>query len=76
MEDDVNEQGYVANEELVEVFTFELGQDVSLKLSEETGVVKGRAEYLNAENTYLVLYKSADGRQVEGWWSEGEIEAV
>lgn len=50
-------------------FLYELGQRVFL-LSGENGWVIGRAEYSEAVDSYLIRYKSADGRLVEDWWSE------
>ena len=55
-------------------FKHQLGDAVTLKLSDETGEVCGRAEYLNTENQYWVLYKCADGRQVSAWWGESELD--
>lgn len=56
-------------------FAFALGSSVSLVMSNESGVVKARAEYADGPNAYLVLYRAADGRQVEGWWQEGDLTA-
>lgn len=55
---------------------FNMNQIVKLIASGESGTVVGRAEYAHSEPSYLVRYKAADGRQVEGWWSESAIEAV
>lgn len=57
-------------------FRFELRQEVSLSESEEQGIVIGRAEYSNSDNSYLIRYVAGDGRQVEVWWTEDAIEAV
>lgn len=54
-------------------FKFELGQIVALAASGETGHIIGRAEYTYANDSYLVRYKAADGRQTEAWWSEDAI---
>lgn len=51
-------------------FRFELGETAILAASKEEGVVIGRAEFANSENSYLLRYKAADGRCVESWWSE------
>lgn len=56
-------------------FTFELGQDVSIKSSGETGTVIGRAEYLHTENSYFIRYCAADGRAHEVWWGESALAA-
>lgn len=57
-------------------FAFEMGDEVKLTVSGEAGVVKGRAEFLHAENSYLLVLLAADGRQVEGWWGESVIEVT
>lgn len=54
-------------------FRFALGESVTLTLSGETGLVIGRAEYANSANSYMVRYKTADGRQVESWWTEDAL---
>lgn len=55
-------------------FKFELGQQVVIPTSGETGKVQGRAQYTNSEDTYYVNYKSADGRAVTAWWPETDLE--
>lgn len=57
-------------------FKFNLGQKVAITISGESGTVKGCAEYDHTENGYLVLYKAADGRAVEHWWSESTLQAA
>lgn len=52
----------------------ELKQNVTIVASGEQGEVIGRAEYTIAEPSYLVRYKSADGRAVEAWWAEDALE--
>lgn len=52
------------------VFMFELNQMVELRVSDEFGEVRGRAEYVNSENQYLVHYRAADGRAVSSWFDE------
>ena len=56
-------------------FKFELGDRVRLAESEENGVIIGRAEYMNGENSYFVRYKAGDGRQVDVWWCESAIHS-
>lgn len=58
---------------MMNYFKFHLGQAVRMVVSEEAGNVEARAEYLNSENQYYVLYKSADGSQVTAWWGESQI---
>lgn len=57
-----------------DAFKFKLNDSISLKYSDETGVVIGRAQYLNDEDKYFVIYKAADGRQTTEWWDESHIE--
>lgn len=54
-------------------FKHELGQVVQVTVSGEEGHVKGRAEYANSCNQYLIHYCAADGRAVDAWFEEGEI---
>lgn len=54
-------------------FEFNIGARVKLSMSHESGIVKGRAEYDNSQNNYLVLYVAADGRQVSSWLGEDEL---
>ena len=55
-------------------FKFDIGEKVELIESGEQGTVTGRAEYDNTENSYLVRYKAADGRQQQCWWEESAIK--
>lgn len=55
-------------------FEFSLSDPVRIVASDETGEVIARAEYLTAENGYLIRYKSADGRAVESWWGESALD--
>lgn len=58
------------------MFKFDLNQVVKIAESGETVAVIGRAEYYATPlNTYLLRYRSSDGRAVEQWWSEDAIEA-
>jgi hypothetical protein len=54
-------------------FKFSLGDKVAIEVSGEQGIVIGRAEYLSADNTYLVRYSAADGRAVEQWWNQDAL---
>ncbi len=54
-------------------FKFDLGSSVIITASGEGGEVIGRAEYVHCERGYLVRYKAADGRAVEGWWTESSL---
>ena len=55
-------------------FKHELGDDVAIAASGESGEVIGRAEYPTGENQYWLRYKAADGRAVESWWSESALK--
>lgn len=54
-------------------FKHRLNSRVTLSESGESGKIVGRAQYTTADNQYYVLYKAADGRQVESWWTESAI---
>ena len=55
---------------------FKLAEIVKMKMSDEKGIVDGIAHYLHTTTSYHVTYKDADGRQVSGWWSGGQLETV
>ncbi|GHB33817.1 hypothetical protein GCM10007094_23370 [Pseudovibrio japonicus] len=55
-------------------FKFELEEKVQIKASGESGKIIGRAEHSNAINNYRVHYKAADGRAVDAWWDECDLE--
>lgn len=57
-------------------FKHHLGQVVKISVSCEEGHVKARAEYTNCCNQYLIHYQAADGRAVDSWFEESEIQAV
>lgn len=54
-------------------FKFELGAEVALTKSGESGQVIGRAEYLTSEPSYSVRLLRADGRQVDEWFAESAL---
>lgn len=54
-------------------FKHELGQLVQVTISGEEGHIKGRAEYTNTCNVYMVHYRAADGRAVCSWFDEDEL---
>ncbi|HDL7689604.1 TPA: hypothetical protein P0N90_004286 [Yersinia enterocolitica] len=58
------------------MFKFELNQMVNIAVSDEFGEVKGRAEYASTENQYYIHYKAADGRALNAWFNECDLEAV
>lgn len=55
-------------------FKFNLNTAVIISCSGETGTVIARAEYLHSESSYLVHYRSVDGRAVEQWWGESTLQ--
>lgn len=54
-------------------FKFALTAKVRLANSSEVGIVIGRAQYVNAQDGYLIRYCAGDNRQTEAWWSEDAI---
>jgi len=54
-------------------FNFDLGNRLAIVASEEAGTVIGRAEYVNAEPSYLLRYQRLDGSAVEAWWTESAL---
>jgi len=54
-------------------FTFDLDNEVKIIASGETGIIKGRAEYVNAANSYYIEYKQANGVAVTQWWDQNSI---
>ena len=57
-------------------FKHALGLAVQITVSGEEGQVKGRAEYVNQSNAYLIHYRAADGRAVDSWFDESEVQPV
>ncbi len=57
-------------------FKFELSQLVEVRISDEWGEVKARAQYADGENQYLLHYKAADGRATTEWFGESMLEAT
>jgi hypothetical protein len=54
-------------------FKFDIGAQVVIATSGETGKVTGRSHYAASENSYYILYRAADGRATEGWWPESTL---
>lgn len=54
-------------------FSFPLNAEVVITASGEKGIVIGRAEYTTSQPSYLLRYRSADGRAVEAWWSQDAL---
>lgn len=53
---------------------FNLNETLEIAESGEHGLVIGKAAYVHAESSYLLRYKSADGRAVEQWWTESALK--
>ena len=51
-------------------FKFELGAEVSVRISREQGIVRGRAEYDDASNSYWTHYVDASGHAKTAWFDE------
>ncbi|KER03384.1 hypothetical protein QPK14_20160 [Photorhabdus temperata subsp. temperata] len=58
------------------MFRYNLKQAVKINISGEVGEIKGRAEYINNLNDYLVIYRASDGRAAEAWFDESEISSA
>lgn len=54
-------------------FLYAMAERLTLRDSNERGVVIGRAEYATGEDQYLLRYRAADGRAVEAWWGESAL---
>ena len=57
-------------------FLFELGKEVKISCSGETGIVISRSQHLESDDQYLIRYKCADGRATESWWGATALEAA
>lgn len=57
-------------------FKFELSQLVEVRISDEWGEVKARAQCADGENQYLLHYKAADGCATTEWFGESMLKAT
>lgn len=57
-------------------FKFDLNQMVNVRVSDEFGEVRGRAQYANGENQYYIHYCAADGRATSSWFGESLLVAA
>lgn len=55
------------------MFKFELATAVTIKVSDEKGHIKGRAEYVDGDPQYYIHYKANDGRAVTSWFAEDDL---
>lgn len=58
-----------------DAFEFGLNQPVIVKISNEKGFIKGRTEYTNSDNGYLVHGVAADGKAFTAWFGEEDLQA-
>lgn len=56
-------------------FQFEIGSTVLIMTGNFQGEVVGRAEYANAESSYLLRYLTPHG-PTEQWWGESALKGV
>lgn len=54
-------------------FKFQFGDSAMITVSNEVGIIIGRAQYVASENSYLVRY-SQSGKAVETWWGDSALE--
>ncbi|HAC8240043.1 TPA_asm: hypothetical protein G0G78_27115 [Salmonella enterica] len=57
-------------------FAFELDQLVDIRISDEWGRVRARAQYANSENQYLIHYQAADKCARSKWFDESMLTAT
>ncbi|EBG6403346.1 hypothetical protein NAE78_000981 [Salmonella enterica] len=57
-------------------FAFDLDQLVEIRLSEEWGQVRARAQYARSENQYLIHYQAADNCARSEWFGESLLDAL
>lgn len=74
-EEPVIEQESEEEEQTKNEFEFELGEEVNIACSLESGRVVARSEYECGENQYLVCYQDGTGCAVEKWWRESALNA-
>ncbi|EAO8184534.1 hypothetical protein AHV57_28385 [Salmonella enterica] len=57
-------------------FAFELDQLVDIRISDEWGQVRARAQYASGENQYLIHYQAADKCARSAWFGESELDTA
>ncbi|EEH4116369.1 hypothetical protein G7563_002151 [Salmonella enterica subsp. enterica] len=57
-------------------FVFELDRLVDIRISDEWGQVKARAQYASGENQYLIHYQAADKCARSAWFGESELDTA
>jgi len=58
------------------LFKFELGQRLKINVHEEVAEVHARAEWQDYGDSYLMRYKSKDGKVVTDWIHENQLSCV
>ena len=58
------------------VFKFDLGQIVKIKILEEAGEIYARTEWLNCSPSYSIRYKSKEGNLAEKSFYEADLSSV
>lgn len=58
------------------MFRFGLEDYVQISCSGEEGIIIGRADYLDIDDSYWVRYKNAAGIAVETWWPDSALEPI
>ncbi|MCW7764715.1 hypothetical protein [Photorhabdus luminescens] len=58
------------------MFRYNLNQAIKINIRIEVGGGKGRAEYINHINNYLISYRASNGCAAEGWFDEDEISSA
>lgn len=56
-------------------FKFELNQEATIIVSQETGVIVARIDYSASESQYQLRYKNNTGTAEEKWWPESSISS-
>lgn len=59
-----------------DVFKFQLGQRLKMNVLDEFGEVYARSEWQHEGRSYLMRYKSRDGKLMNDWFAEGELCCV
>jgi hypothetical protein len=60
------------------LFVFDLGDEVADRVTNFTGIVVARCNYLFSDNSYLVVGRniSTNGNTVDEWFTEKRLEEV
>ncbi len=61
---------------MTKIFSRELGDKATIRMSGEKGEIRSRAEHLDANLQYFLTYTAADGCQRTAWFYESDLEPV